>query len=65
MKNINLRAAVEPIKRKINEGQNITAEEMAIVHKLAHRNPSTNTIAFYAIAKRCVEQENEGEQAQA
>jgi hypothetical protein len=55
----NLRAAAEPIKRKLNEGQSISPEEMAIIHELAQRMPSTNTISLYAIAKRRVEQEIE------
>jgi hypothetical protein len=55
----NIRAAAMPIQSKLNAGESITAEEMAIIHELAQRIPSTNTIALYAIAKRRLEQENE------
>ena len=55
-----LRVAAEPIKRKINEGQSITAEELATLHTYARSNPNGNTIALYAIGKKSLVQEGEG-----
>jgi len=56
-----VRAAVEPIKRKINEGQNITAAELTLLHKHAQGNPNANTIGLYAIGKRHVKDEDNEE----
>ncbi|MEH7439544.1 hypothetical protein V7182_18870 [Neobacillus drentensis] len=53
-----LRAEPEQVKRKINNGLNVTSEELATLRRYAQANPTAATIGLYAIGKRQVKDED-------